>query len=115
MAEVVELEYTHKDFASDQAIRWCPGCGDYAILNAMQKAMPQIGKKKEDILFISGIGSRGANWMAAPLRLLMMASTLCRIRAWGSITATGCCAATAFLTARSSGMAPAKAGTIRKN
>ncbi len=49
-------EYTFKDFASDQEIRWCPGCGDYAILRAVQKAMPDIGKKKEDVVFISGIG-----------------------------------------------------------
>lgn len=49
-------EYTFKDFASDQEIRWCPGCGDYAILRAVQKAMPEIGKKKEDMVFVSGIG-----------------------------------------------------------
>ena len=47
---------TSKDFSSDQLVRWCPGCGDYAILKAMQTALPQIGKKKEDIVFISGIG-----------------------------------------------------------
>lgn len=56
MSEVQELEYTFKDFQSDQEVRWCPGCGDYAILTAMQKALPQIGVKKEDIVFISGIG-----------------------------------------------------------
>lgn len=49
-------ELTNKDFTSDQEIRWCPGCGDYAILRAMQKALPSIGKSKEDIVFISGIG-----------------------------------------------------------
>ncbi len=55
--EVVEEQvYSYKDFASDQEVRWCPGCGDYAILRAVQKALPEIGKKKEDILFISGIG-----------------------------------------------------------
>lgn len=48
--------YKKKDFASDQEIRWCPGCGDYAILNAVQMAMTKIGKKKEDIAFVSGIG-----------------------------------------------------------
>jgi 2-oxoglutarate ferredoxin oxidoreductase subunit beta len=47
---------TRKDFASDQTVRWCPGCGDYAILNAIQNALPRLGKKKEDIAFISGIG-----------------------------------------------------------
>lgn len=49
-------KYTKKDFVSDQDIRWCPGCGDYAILNAVQMAMVKIEKKREDIVFISGIG-----------------------------------------------------------
>ena len=47
---------TNKDFTSDQEVRWCPGCGDYIILRAMQKALPALGKKKEDFVFISGIG-----------------------------------------------------------
>jgi len=47
---------TNKDFTSDQEVRWCPGCGDYAILRAMQKALPTLEKKKEDFVFISGIG-----------------------------------------------------------
>lgn len=45
-----------KDFQSDQEVRWCPGCDDYVILRAMQKALPQMGKNKEDFVFISGIG-----------------------------------------------------------
>ena len=49
-------EYTFKDFASDQEVRWCPGCDDYVILRSMQKALPEIGVKKEDVVFISGIG-----------------------------------------------------------
>jgi len=49
-------ELTFRDFETDQDVRWCPGCGDYAILKAVQKVMPQIGKEKEDIVFISGIG-----------------------------------------------------------
>ena len=49
-------EITHKDFSSNQEVRWCPGCGDYAILRAMQKALPNLKKKKEDFVFISGIG-----------------------------------------------------------
>jgi len=53
---VETLEYTAKDFSSDQEVKWCPGCGDYAILKAVQKAMPLIGRKKEDIVFVSGIG-----------------------------------------------------------
>jgi len=47
---------TRKDFASDQEVRWCPGCGDYAILKGVQSIMPDIGRKREDIVFISGIG-----------------------------------------------------------
>ncbi len=54
MAETIQL--TRKDFVSDQDVRWCPGCGDYAILSSIQKLMPELGVPKEDILFISGIG-----------------------------------------------------------
>ena len=50
------IKYTFKDFASDQDVRWCPGCDDYVILRSIQKALPEIGRKKEDIVFISGIG-----------------------------------------------------------
>lgn len=49
-------QYTYKDFASDQEVRWCPGCDDYVILRSVQKALPEIGVKKEDVVFISGIG-----------------------------------------------------------
>ncbi|MGM0587057.1 MAG: 2-oxoacid:ferredoxin oxidoreductase subunit beta [Bacteroidota bacterium] len=56
-AKSVELpDYSSKDFASDQDVRWCPGCGDYTILKQVQKAMPEVGVHKEDIVFISGIG-----------------------------------------------------------
>ncbi len=48
--------YKKKDFVSDQEVRWCPGCGDYAILAAVQLAMTKLGQRKEDIAFISGIG-----------------------------------------------------------
>ncbi len=47
---------TFKDFKSDQQVRWCAGCGDHAILNTLQKAMAESGKKKEDLVVISGIG-----------------------------------------------------------
>lgn len=50
------VEYTAKDFQSDQEVRWCPGCDDYVILNAVKKTLPKLGKKKEDFVFISGIG-----------------------------------------------------------
>ena len=49
-------KYTAKDFATDQEVRWCPGCGDYSILKQVQTVMPEIGLPKEDIVFISGIG-----------------------------------------------------------
>ncbi|MEV7857692.1 2-oxoacid:ferredoxin oxidoreductase subunit beta [Streptomyces hirsutus] len=45
-----------KDFKSDQEVRWCPGCGDYAVLAAVQGFMPQLGLAKENIVFVSGIG-----------------------------------------------------------
>ena len=54
--ETAEKKYTFKDFASNQEVRWCPGCDDYVILRAMQKALPEIGVNKEDVVFISGIG-----------------------------------------------------------
>ena len=44
------------DFISDQEVRWCPGCGDYAILNNVQKVMPELGIPREKIVFVSGIG-----------------------------------------------------------
>jgi 2-oxoglutarate ferredoxin oxidoreductase subunit beta len=56
MEATVEKKYTFKDFASDQEVRWCPGCDDYVILRSMQKALPEMGVKKEDVVFVSGIG-----------------------------------------------------------
>jgi len=56
MTQVNTLTYTKKDFESDQAVRWCPGCGDYAILAQTQKTMPTFGRKKEEFVFVSGIG-----------------------------------------------------------
>jgi len=47
---------TRKDFISDQEVRWCPGCGDYAILAQVQKTMPELGIPRENIVFVSGIG-----------------------------------------------------------
>ncbi len=47
---------TKKDFTSDQEVRWCPGCGDYIILNAVQSFLPELGLRKENMVFISGIG-----------------------------------------------------------
>ena len=47
---------TKKDFTSDQEVRWCPGCGDYAILAAVQGFLPELGLRRENIVFVSGIG-----------------------------------------------------------
>jgi 2-oxoglutarate ferredoxin oxidoreductase subunit beta len=47
---------TRKDWTSDQEVRWCPGCGDYSILAAVQLLMPELGIKREDTVFVSGIG-----------------------------------------------------------
>jgi 2-oxoglutarate ferredoxin oxidoreductase subunit beta len=47
---------TSKDFTSDQEVRWCPGCGDYAVLKAVQSFLPGLGLRRENIVFISGIG-----------------------------------------------------------
>src|ERR1700760_4766079 len=51
-----EARQSMKDFKSDQEVRWCPGCGDYAILAAVQGFMPELGLARENIVFISGIG-----------------------------------------------------------
>ena len=45
-----------KEFTSDQEVRWCPGCGDYAVLAAVQGFLPELGLKRENIVFVSGIG-----------------------------------------------------------
>ncbi|WP_374112757.1 2-oxoacid:ferredoxin oxidoreductase subunit beta [Streptomyces sp. MNU89] len=51
-----EAPQSMKDFKSDQEVRWCPGCGDYAVLAAVQGFMPELGLAKENIVFVSGIG-----------------------------------------------------------
>ncbi len=51
-----EAKQVAKDFKSDQEVRWCPGCGDYAILAAVQGFLPELGLARENIVFISGIG-----------------------------------------------------------
>lgn len=52
----VAPKLSKKDFASDQDVRWCPGCGDYSILAQMQRMLPDLGVPKENVVFISGIG-----------------------------------------------------------
>ncbi|MGN6597854.1 MAG: 2-oxoacid:ferredoxin oxidoreductase subunit beta [Actinomycetales bacterium] len=51
-----DAHQTRKDFTSDQEVRWCPGCGDYAVLAAVQSFLPDLGLRKENIVFVSGIG-----------------------------------------------------------
>ena len=66
MNEVAKIT-TAKDWASDQEVRWCPGCGDYAVLKAVQRTMPDLGTAREKTVFISGIGcsSRFPYYMAS--------------------------------------------------
>jgi 2-oxoglutarate/2-oxoacid ferredoxin oxidoreductase subunit beta len=52
-------EYKRADFVSSQEVRWCPGCGDYAILASIQKLLPELGIAPKDTVFISGIGCAG--------------------------------------------------------
>ncbi|HJN71023.1 MAG: 2-oxoacid:ferredoxin oxidoreductase subunit beta [Phycisphaerae bacterium] len=56
MSDVSLPTYKPKDFATDQDVRWCPGCGDYAVLTAMRKTVANLGVKREDVVFVSGIG-----------------------------------------------------------
>ena len=53
---MTDLGLKPKDFKTDQEVRWCPGCGDYAILAAVQGFMPELGVPRENIVFVSGIG-----------------------------------------------------------
>jgi len=56
MATTTLPVYTKKDFQTDQEVRWCPGCGDYAILNAVQSVFPELGIPREKFVVVSGIG-----------------------------------------------------------
>ena len=56
MTDVAVPVTTRKDWASDQEVRWCPGCGDYTILSAVQLLLPELGVRRENTVFISGIG-----------------------------------------------------------
>ena len=51
-----DVTQTKKDFTSDQEVRWCPGCGDYAVLASVQGFLPELGLARENIVFVSGIG-----------------------------------------------------------
>ncbi len=56
MNQMTKIETTLKDWETDQEVRWCPGCGDYAILKAVQRTLPQLGANPANTVFISGIG-----------------------------------------------------------
>ncbi len=56
MTDVAVPTTTKKDWTSDQEVRWCPGCGDYSILTAVQMLMPDLGVRRENTVFVSGIG-----------------------------------------------------------
>ncbi|KRV49684.1 2-oxoacid:ferredoxin oxidoreductase subunit beta [Wenjunlia vitaminophila] len=56
LVPTTDTKQTARDFKSDQEVRWCPGCGDYAILAAVQGFLPDLGIARENIVFISGIG-----------------------------------------------------------
>ena len=56
MSDATAVTLGRKDFQSDQEIRWCPGCGDYSILAALQLALPEMGARPEKLVFVSGIG-----------------------------------------------------------
>jgi 2-oxoglutarate ferredoxin oxidoreductase subunit beta len=56
LVPVTDAKQSAKDFKSNQEVRWCPGCGDYAILAAVQGFLPELGLKRENVVFISGIG-----------------------------------------------------------
>jgi len=56
LTELPAEAFTSKDLVTDQDVRWCPGCGDYSILKQVQTVLPELGLKREEIVFISGIG-----------------------------------------------------------
>jgi 2-oxoglutarate ferredoxin oxidoreductase subunit beta len=56
MTATTEPRSQARDFASDQEVRWCPGCGDYAILKGVQKALAELGARRDHTVFVSGIG-----------------------------------------------------------
>jgi 2-oxoglutarate/2-oxoacid ferredoxin oxidoreductase subunit beta len=66
MNDMTPIALTPKDFETDQEVRWCPGCGDYAILKCMQRTLPTLGVRPENTVFVSGIGcsSRFPYYMA---------------------------------------------------
>ncbi len=56
MSEAIKIKLSKKDLETDQDVRWCPGCGDYAILATVQRTLANLGIKRENTVFVSGIG-----------------------------------------------------------
>jgi 2-oxoglutarate ferredoxin oxidoreductase subunit beta len=56
VSDETTVTLSRKDFQSDQEVRWCPGCGDYSILSAVQLLLPDLGVNPENMVFVSGIG-----------------------------------------------------------
>lgn len=56
---MTKVQHSAQDFASNQTVRWCPGCGDYAVLKSLQKVLAQTGIPREQIVVVSGIGCAG--------------------------------------------------------
>ena len=63
-----EIKYTPKDFKPDVDVRWCAGCGAYAVLSPVQRIMPELGIPKEKIVSVSGIGCSGRSVSYTHLR-----------------------------------------------
>ncbi len=66
--------YTKKDFESSVDIRWCPGCGDYAILSAVQAVLPTLGIPKEKFVFVSGKLPQKLKWLTLKQGKLLLNS-----------------------------------------
>jgi len=66
MNEMTAIKTTLKDWESDQEVRWCPGCGDYAILKAVQRTLPEIGADPATTVFVSGIGCSSRWTLSVP-------------------------------------------------
>ena len=56
MTDVQNLNLTKKDFVTENEVRWCPGCGDFGVLAALQRALAQLDKEPKDVVLVSGIG-----------------------------------------------------------
>ena len=72
------IPLTAKDFTSDQEVRWCPGCGDYAILKSVRTALAQIGRQPHDVVSVGNVAPR-----ASPIHRELRFSTITAARGGG--------------------------------